>query len=472
MRSDRKGLQKYHVIWLWLFTAWMFCYIDRAITGPTVSWMIENKVAFLADAPMPYALAGIIGSMFFAGYMLTQYPAGRLGDRYGHKAMLVISMLWASVTTMASGLARSLESFVGLRVLTGLGEGAYYSNDRALVAMTTPKERRGMGMGVVFVGLAAGLTIATVATPPLLSWAAENWGKEAAWSVPFLLFAPPTLLVGLGLHRFVRVKEDASYRRGAWGLLLYSLPLFAVIMTTYLITLEFRLSSLVQAAAVTIVALGLTALIFRVRGASSPALRSRDLLLMYISAVPILYTLWFFGFWAIMVVAESSRLGISGAAIYAGLFGVANAVGYPLGGWLCDRGVVQGRGRKGTYIVLASTLALAIGVLALAMSAGTDLLMVGLLLFLIGVLFSAMQTTHMTLTSDLAPPENLGEAFGMWNLVAEIGAVISPVLSGTLRDLTGSWTTAILLDAALVFASVMLVMMVREPRQDRNPGSS
>ncbi|MEI6797061.1 MAG: hypothetical protein WCK39_09375, partial [Methanomassiliicoccales archaeon] len=71
MRSSRKPPQQYHIIWLWLFTAWMFCYIDRAITGPTVSWMIENKVAFLADAPMPYALAGIIGSMFFAGYMLT-----------------------------------------------------------------------------------------------------------------------------------------------------------------------------------------------------------------------------------------------------------------------------------------------------------------------------------------------------------------------------------------------------------------
>jgi MFS family permease len=435
--------------------------------------MIENKVAFLAEAPMPYALAGIIGSMFFAGYMLTQYPAGRLGDRHGRKAMLVISMLWAALTTLASGLARSLEAFVGLRVLTGLGEGAYYSNDRALVAMTTPPEKRGMGMGVVFVGLAVGLTIATVATPPLLSWAAANWGKEAAWSVPFLLFAPPTLLVGLGLHRYIRVKEEgASYRRGTWGLLLYSLPLFAVIMATYLVTVEFRLSSLLQAVAVTMVALGLVALIFKVRGSASPALRSRNLLLMYVSAVPILYTLWFFGFWALMVVAESSSLGISGAAVYAGLFGVANAVGYPLGGWLCDRSSAQGRGRKNTYIILASGLALSIGVLAISMAGNLDLLWIATLLFLIGVLFSAMQTTHMTLTSDLAPPENLGEAFGMWNLVAEIGAVISPVLSGTLRDLTGSWTAAILLDAGLVCASVLLVLMVREPRQGRNPSNS
>jgi MFS family permease len=461
MRSP--GFRQYHGIWLWLFVAWMFCYIDRAVTGPTVSWMIENKVAFLAEAPMPYAMAGVIGSMFFAGYMLTQYPAGRLGDRHGHKAMIVVSVLWAALTTLASGLARGLESFVGLRVLTGLGEGAYYSNDRSVITLTTPKEKRGVGMGVVFVGLAAGLTIATVGTPPLLNWAASQWGKEVAWSVPFLLFAPPTLLIGLCLHRYLRTDEPAaSYRKAARGLILYSLPLFAVIMATYLFTLHFQLSSLVQAAAVTLVALAMVALIFRTRGAVSPALRSRDLVLMYLSAVPILYTLWFFGFWALMVVAESSKIGISGAIIYAGLFGIANAAGYPLGGWLCDRGLRRGSGRRLTYVALAIALAAAIALLAFVMASGMDILWTGVLLFIIGILFAAMQTVNMTLTGDLAPRENLGEAFGMWNLVAEIGAVISPVLSGTLRDLTGNWTAAILLDALLVAASAMLVLMVRE----------
>ena len=30
----------------------------------------------------PRLWVGLVGSMFFAGYMLTQYPAGRLGDRF------------------------------------------------------------------------------------------------------------------------------------------------------------------------------------------------------------------------------------------------------------------------------------------------------------------------------------------------------------------------------------------------------
>jgi MFS family permease len=472
MPSRSFTFQRHHAVWLWLFTAWMFCYIDRAITGPTVSWMLENKVAFFAAAPMPYALAGVIGSMFFAGYMLTQYPAGRLGDRHGRKVMIVISLVWASLTTLASGFARSLSAFVGLRVLTGLGEGAYYSNDRALVAMSTPERSRGMGMGVVFVGLAAGLTVATVATPPLLTWASEVWGKEAAWAAPFLLFAPPTLLVALGLHRCLRIDEPgASYRRGAIGLLAYAAPLFAVVMAAYFVTLEFRLSSLLQAVVITTVALSMILLVFRSGGGSPKALRSRDMVIMYISAIPVLYTLWFFGFWALMVVAESSKAGVSGAVAYAALFGVASAAGYPLGGYLYDRRASAGKGRRGTYVLLALLLAAGITALAAAVSAGTDVVVTGGLLFLIGVLFSAMQTAHMTLTSDLAPPERMAEAFGLWNLVAEVGAVISPVLSGTLRDATGNWTAAIVLDAGLVAASALMVLAVREPRQGRSAGT-
>lgn len=193
--------------------AWMFCYIDRSITGPVVSWMIDNDVGFMRDAPMPHALGGIIGGMFFAGYMLTQFPAGYLGDRYGRKVMIVISTAWAGVATLLSGLTRSLSGFVAARVLTGLGEGAYYSNDRALVSAVTPESKKGFGMGIVFVGLATGLTFATVATPYIIDFAAMTWGSDIAWSVPFLIFSIPTLLVSIGVWKFLRDprKEKERY---------------------------------------------------------------------------------------------------------------------------------------------------------------------------------------------------------------------------------------------------------------------
>jgi MFS family permease len=464
--GNRRGWKPYHTAWAWLFMAWMFCYIDRTITGPVVSWMIEHQVSFMVDAPMPHALGGIIGSMFFAGYMLTQFPAGYLGDRFGRKALIVLSTLWAGVATLISALTRSLNSFVAARVLTGLGEGAYYSNDRALVSQVTPSDKKGLGMGVVFVGLSAELTIATIVTPSLIDWAAGIWGEENAWFVPFLVFSFPTMLVGIGVWRFVRPPggKRQGYLSALGRLLLYSIVFLTVIMTTFLLTIDLGWGSVEQALAVLVVALVLVVIIYRFLGQrSAPVLKDRDLLLMYFSAIPILYTLWFFGFWSLLVVSEASEMGLSGAAVYAGLFGVANAIGYPLGGRICDITVARGGGRKWPYVILRGIVALLVMLLAFYIHVGgDDVLLLGTIMFSIGVPFAAMQTVHMTLTSDLAPENMMGQAFGMWNLVAEVGAVLSPVVAGALRDMTGSWTTSVVVTGSLLVVSLVLVIMIRK----------
>ncbi len=460
----RKRSKPYHVVWLWLFMAWMMLYIDRSITGPVVSWMIENDVSFLAAAPLPHALGGIIGSMFFAGYMLTQFPAGYLGDKYGNKVLIVISLAWSGITTFISGLARDLQGFVAFRILTGLGEGAYYSNDRAVVFDATPAEERGLGMGIVFAGLAAGLTIATLITPWLLDSVSLSVGREAAWSVPFLVFSLPTLLVCLAVWRFVGGKVDrTALRKAGIRLLLISALFMVVLMATYVLTVNLGLGSVFQAGAVLLAAVGLLVVIYlRLRMVSGKVLHDRRLLLMYVSAIPILYTLWFFGFWALLVVSEATELGLSGAAVYAALFGVASGIGYPAGGKIYDAAKRKNIAPRYVYSALCLAVATLVLMIALLNAASPEgVLLLGLLIFLIGVLFAAAQTAHMTFTSELAPQGMAGQTFGMWNLVAEVGAVISPVLSGALRDLTGDWTAAILLDGTLLAASAVMVLFVR-----------
>ena len=65
----------YRTLWFWLMLGWTVSAADRALTGAVVTWMIGKHVGFLADADKPFALGGLIGGLFFAGYMLTQWPA-------------------------------------------------------------------------------------------------------------------------------------------------------------------------------------------------------------------------------------------------------------------------------------------------------------------------------------------------------------------------------------------------------------
>ncbi len=56
--------------------------------------------------------------------------------------------------------------------------------------------------------------------------------------------------------------------------------------------------------------------------------------------------------------------------------------------------------------------------------------------------------------------------FGMMNLIGEIGAVLSPVVSGALRDATGSFNAAVYLDAGIILVAFVLLLFVREPGTD------
>jgi MFS family permease len=185
----------------------------------------------------------------------------------------------------------------------------------------------------------------------------------------------------------------------------------------------------------------------------------RRLVVMYVSAIPLLYTLWFFGFWALLVVAEAANLGLSGAAVYAALFGIASAIGYPLGGRMFDVARSKGVSTASLYFAVCAIVALLVVMVAwVTWGETTSLVLLALLMFAVGVLFSAAQTVNMALTGLLAPSGKVGQTFGMWNLVAETGAVVSPVLSGAIRDATGGWGWAILLDAVLLGFSALLVL--------------
>lgn len=467
-------MKYYHKVWLMLFLGWLVSYVDRSLTSPVVTWMITNKVAFFEGVKNPHALGGLIGGLFFAGYMLMQFPAGYIGDKYGHRAVAVISIIWAALTTLVTGFASTLFLFVGIRVLTGVGEGTFYSNDRTLIAAATPPEKRGLGMGLVISGLTIGMTVAIVSGSYTLDWAAASFGKEMAWKVPFLIWGIPTLLVGYMMHKVLRdvppIKYEktpdviSDYGKAIKGLSGYAAFFVVAIMIIYYLATKAGLSNVGTAVVETILAFGLIAYIYGKKADEvKPVIADKNLVLVYISAIAILWSLWFYGFWAIAIIKDTAKTGFMAAALNAAFFGLAGVIGFPLGGKLSDWTLASGSGRKGTLLFLTSAhsvFILALG--AYVMGGGKNSLVMGGLLFVSGLFFFALQPVSHALTADLAPPHLRASAFGMWNLVAEIGAVLSPVVSGALRDTTGTWGSAIVLDGGLVAVSLLFILMIKE----------
>ncbi|WP_047866424.1 MFS transporter [Rubrobacter aplysinae] len=460
----------YRTLWIWLLLGWIVSYADRTITGPVVTYMIENDIALLRGVENQFALGGLVGSMFFAGYMLTQFPGGYLGDRFGHRTIIVISIFWAAIATLVSGVMTALLGFVALRVITGLGEGTFYSNDRTVITQQSPYEKRSLGLGVVITGLSIGLTLALLLTPPLIRLGEPIFGADGAWRMPFFVLGAATVVVALGIQRFFKGQGGdfefrPTYGSALKGLAGYSVVLFAAVMVVYVVSIQAGLPEWGTAILVTVLALFLIAFVFGSKGGEvSPILHNRNLILIYLAAIAYLWHLWFLGFWSVSIISDTGGTTFVTAGLTAAFNAGAGILGFPAGGWLADYAKRRGWGRKG---MLASfTLILAVmtaGFGFYVAAGGQSLFVLSILLFVSSLFFFALQPISHALTADLVPTAALmGAAFGMWNLVAEIGAVLSPAVSGVLRGATGDWVAAVMVDAGIVFASFVLILFVRE----------
>jgi ACS family D-galactonate transporter-like MFS transporter len=475
---DGRPLVPYKALWGVLLLGWVVSYSDRTLTGPVVAWMIENQAGFIGDAANPATIGGLIGSMFFLGYMLTQYPGGRLGDRYGHREMIIVSLLAAAVLTVVSGLMSGLVAFVAARVLTGLGEGVFYSNDRTLIINHTPVEKRTLGLGIVIVGLSLGLTVGIVCTPLLIQWGESLGMGGGAWRMPFFVFASFTFLVIIVAFTFFRTKMGGSLRLGPpfLQLLLFSLPTFIVIVGLFLLAETFQWPEWLTATIATLIAIVYVAVIVRgvKQSGRGPALLNRNIWLVYIAYIAILWNLWFFSFWSVQIVKEAADSSLLAAALTAAFNAGAGILGFPVGGWLADRAVRSGKSRKTLALICTGVYSVLVLIFGYSVSGSGDQLpslgLLGLLLFSSGVFFNALQPIVQGMTGDMVPASERGSAFGMLNLVSEIGAVLSPVVSGILRDATGSWSTGVYVAAGVMIISFFLYLMVKEaPAHHEDP---
>ncbi|MDA0179680.1 MFS transporter [Solirubrobacter phytolaccae] len=462
----RRAWPAYRTLWIFLLLGWTVSAADRALTGPVVTWMIENKVGFLSATENRYALGGLIGGLFFAGYMLTQFPGGYLGDKYGHRTIITISLIWAGIATMLSGFITGLVAFIAIRVLTGLGEGAFYSNDRSLIAAETPQEKRSLGMGVVITGLALGITIATVFAPNMIELGGSVFSDgEDAWRMPFLILGAATLVVGIATAAYFRRQERGlPYARATLHLLAYSAVGLAAVMGVYFVGDAAGLSDLWIAILEVGLALGLVAFVFSRRQTEMGAvLQNRDLVLINLAFIAVLWNLWFFSFWSVSIVADAAGSSFGRSAMIAAFNAGAGILGFPTGGWLSDVAVRRGIGRKPLVVGFTAAQCVLTVIFGFVVAAGAAnvWLMAGLL-FSASTFFNAMQPIAHAMLADIAAPEHHGAAFGMNNLIGEIGAVLSPAVSGALRDATGGWSAAVFVDAALIGGAVILFLLVRE----------
>jgi len=120
---------------------------------------------------------------FRVAYSIGQTVCGRLMDRLGTRRGLTLTVLWYSVVSMLTPLARGFYSFLGFRFLLGAGESGNWPGATKAVSEWFPKHERGLATALFDSGSSIGGAIAPFLILPLYF----RWGMGAAFMVPGLL---------------------------------------------------------------------------------------------------------------------------------------------------------------------------------------------------------------------------------------------------------------------------------------------
>lgn len=175
--------QTRRVFWTCL-TAWG---LDAA-DGFIYQYLIPLIVAGLG---ITLSQAGLIAGVNYFASALGGWLGGWLCDRIGRARILQITILWFSVFSGLSGLARSFHQLLALRALQGLGFGAEWAVGAVLLGELIEPRNRGRALGTVHSAAAIGSGAAALLAGPV----AAAIGPAYGWRVVFWIGTLPALLV-------------------------------------------------------------------------------------------------------------------------------------------------------------------------------------------------------------------------------------------------------------------------------------
>ena len=136
---------------------------------------------------MPRSALGPIFSLGLAGLMVGYLIFSPFSDKFGHKRIMIVSVLGVSLFSILTVTATDVWHMGLFRFLTGLGLGAATPSAVALTSEYSPKRIRATTVLIIYCGFSLGFIIAgfiAAQLAPLYGWRALLW---VGGGVPLLL---------------------------------------------------------------------------------------------------------------------------------------------------------------------------------------------------------------------------------------------------------------------------------------------
>lgn len=351
---------------------------------------------------LSYAEAGLITTAYFYAYLPTQFPSGWIGERLGRRFILSISsMLWGLLSILTAFVS-NFQQLIASRVATGLVQGLYFGNDRPTVVASTPKKHAAIGQGISFMGIGIGIVLGIYVGGLIVS--------SLGWRWVFILFAIPSFFISVMM--FTLLKDAPSNGNSEGMRAFYEL------------------------------------------------LRNRDFMILCVAGIPCIYAFWVLATWAPTIFLEIGVGGLTTSSLFASIIGITAIPSLILMGHLSDVLKVRGIKRKLLVIIDITLLAISLFFFGYMLSAKVSPTLVVLTYIVSGLLYWGFIAPLYAMLQEMLPNRLHGTAFGMMNGIQFTGSLISPWLTGFIRDVTGSFAWGIYVSAIMLIFSVLLLLLI------------
>lgn len=141
-------------------------------------------------------------NIFLVAYTIAYLVSGRITDKVGTRAGMVIFVVWWSIANMATAASHGLRSLSVFRFLLGLGEAGVWPAASKAVSEWFPARERALAIGFYTMGATIGATVAPYLVIPLaaypyaesLPFLASLLGQGTGWRMAFIITGAAGLL--------------------------------------------------------------------------------------------------------------------------------------------------------------------------------------------------------------------------------------------------------------------------------------
>lgn len=401
--------------WAWVILA--ICFVDLFVNyavrlgyGVVLPEMIRNL-------GFGRAAGGSIYNAYLFSYIIITPFTGYLTDRLGARRVITICILILGFAVILMGTAKTLWSACLFFGFAGLGATGLWAPVITLVQRWFAFHRRGFALGILSTGF--GLGFATIGA--VFPWIVKYFNWRYAW---FYLGAMALAMVAVN------------------GIFLRSDPVAAGVQP-WGEKQDNADSSMRKRQNATPQRIALSSLFSNSR-----------FWLIGSSYFAVAYALYGITTFMVDYAKYQLNLPLEKASLLATIHGVCQIAGVltvlPLSDYL---------GRKKTIIISNIIIT---GCLALILLAGESQVMLYISIGCLAIFYGATFPIYGACAGDYFPREVMGTVIGAWTPFYGLGAILTHWVTGLLRDATGVYNHAFIINVVMGALAILLISMVRK----------